>query len=54
MFPSDTTTVMWKEMTHSRDKELASLGFRIVAGSDLLFRPNMLSRDPWPLCRFEP
>ncbi len=45
MFPEDTAMVMWKWTTQLSDKELASLGFRIVAGSDLLFRPNMLPRE---------
>ncbi len=42
MFPESTATVMWKGTTDLSDKELASLGFRIVAGHNLLFRPNML------------
>ncbi|TWU37449.1 hypothetical protein [Novipirellula artificiosorum] len=42
MFPEDTATVMWKHTTNLEPKELASLGFRKVAGSELLFRPNML------------
>lgn len=45
MFPDDTAMVMWKGTTQLSDKELASLGFRMVAGSDLLFRPNMLPRE---------
>ena len=45
MFPQSTATVMWKGTTDLSDKELASLGFRIVAGHDLLFRPNMLICD---------
>lgn len=45
MFPEDTAVVMRKDTTDLTDKELASLGFRIVAGWDLLFRPNMLKRD---------
>lgn len=42
LFPEDTATVMWKHATDLESKELASLGFRIIAGSELLFRPNML------------
>ncbi|WP_153555393.1 hypothetical protein [Roseimaritima sediminicola] len=42
MFPPESATVMWKHTTEMTDKELASLGFRIVAGHNLLFRPNML------------
>jgi len=42
MFPESTATVMWRGTTDLTDKELASLGFRLVAGHDLLFRPNML------------
>ena len=33
---------MWKGDTGMTDKELASLGFRMIAETDLLFRPNML------------
>ncbi len=36
---------MWKGETDLSDKEFASLGFRIVAGHDLLFRPNMLKNE---------
>ncbi|WP_146602883.1 hypothetical protein [Novipirellula aureliae] len=42
MYPEDTATVMSKDTTNLEPKELASLGFRKVAGSELLFRPNML------------
>lgn len=58
MFPLDTATVMWMHTTDLEPKELASLGFRKIAGSELLFRPNMLeneysalddSRDPTEL-----
>lgn len=42
MFPEDTATVMWDDTTDLEPKELASLGFRKVAGSQILFRPNML------------
>lgn len=42
MFPKGLATVMWKGTTDLTEKELASLGFRIVAGHDLLFRPNIL------------
>jgi len=45
MFAEDTAIVMWKGTTDLSDKELASLGFRIVAGHNLLFRPNMLTND---------
>lgn len=45
MFPEATAAVMWKGTTDLSDKELAGLGFRIVAGHDLLFRPNMLMND---------
>ena len=45
MFPSDTATVMWKHTTDLEPQELASLGFRIVAGWDMLFRPNMLKNE---------
>ncbi len=58
MFPPDTATVMWNNTTDLEPKELASLGFRKIAGSELLFRPNMLenaysvmgdTRDPMEL-----
>lgn len=42
LFPKDTATVMWKHTTELEPKELASIGFRMIAGSELLFRPNML------------
>lgn len=42
MFPEDTATVMWNHTTNLEPKELASLGFRKVVGSKILFRPNML------------
>ncbi len=45
LFGNDSATVMWKGETDLSDKELASLGFRIVAGHDLLFRPNMLKNE---------
>ena len=42
MFDNHSATVMWKGDTGMTDKELASLGFRMIAETDLLFRPNML------------
>ena len=45
MFREDTAAVMWRKETDMTDKELASLGFRIVAGCDLLFRPNMFRNE---------
>jgi hypothetical protein len=45
MFPSDTAMVMWRHTMDLEPTELASLGFRIVAGSDMLFRPNMLKNE---------
>jgi hypothetical protein len=42
MFPESTAIVMEKGTVDLGDKELAGLGFRIIAGHDLLFRPNML------------
>ncbi|QDT04834.1 hypothetical protein K227x_32310 [Rubripirellula lacrimiformis] len=58
MYPEDTATVMWKHTTDLAPNELASIGFRKIAGSKLLFRPNMLEnaysaldddRDPMDL-----
>lgn len=45
MFPESTAIVMWRGTTDLVDKELAGLGFRVVAGHDLLFRPNMLVNE---------
>ncbi|MCR9209723.1 MAG: hypothetical protein NXI28_15940 [bacterium] len=45
MFPSETATVMIRGITELPDRALAELGFRIVAGHDVLFRPNMLKND---------
>lgn len=42
MFSPFTATVMDRHETDMDDKERASLGFRMIAESDLLFRPNML------------
>jgi hypothetical protein len=42
LFGADSATVMWKGQTDLSDGELARLGFRMVAGHPLLFRPNML------------
>lgn len=48
MFSGETSTMMWRETTGMTDRELASLGFRIVAGEDLLFRPNMMRSEYEP------
>lgn len=45
LFSGETATVMWRGTTDMTDRELASLGFRIVAGEDLLFRPNVLRSE---------
>ncbi len=45
MFPESTATVMSKSETDMNDKERASVGFRMIAGSDLLFRPNMIKNE---------
>lgn len=45
MFAEDTAIVMPRETTDLDFKELASLGFRIVAGKNFLFRPNMLVNE---------
>lgn len=36
---------MWRGETDLSDAELTSLGFRIVAGHDFLFRPNILKNE---------
>lgn len=41
LYGHDSAFVMWKGETDLTDKELAELGFRIVAGTDLRVRPNM-------------
>ena len=48
MFDNHSATVMWKSGTDMTGKELASLGFRMVAETDLLFRPNMLINEYLP------
>jgi hypothetical protein len=45
MFPASTATVMSKSETDMNEKERASVGFRMIAGSDLLFRPNMIKNE---------
>jgi hypothetical protein len=45
MFPHDTATVMWNHTTELEPAALASIGFRKIAGSELLFRPNMLENE---------
>ncbi|MCC9654548.1 hypothetical protein LOC70_01805 [Rhodopirellula sp. JC737] len=45
LFSGETATVMWRRGTDMTDRELASLGFRIVANEDLLFRPNVLRSE---------
>jgi hypothetical protein len=45
LFGEDSAMVMWKNETDLSDRELARLGFRVIAGHELLFRPNMLKND---------
>ena len=45
LFGEDSVLVMWKDKTDLSDSELARLGFRIIAGSDLLLRPNMFQHE---------
>ncbi len=39
---------MWKSETSLSTAELGRLGFRMIAGEDLLFLPNMLQQDYLP------
>ncbi len=45
LFGESSALVMWKNETGMPEADLASLGFRRIAGHDLLFRPNMLKND---------
>ena len=42
LFGETTALVMWNSETGIPDSDLAKLGFRKIAGHELLFRPNML------------
>lgn len=48
LFPDESAVLMWHESNDLSESELASLGFRKIAGSALLLRPNLLktSYDP--------
>jgi hypothetical protein len=37
----ESALVMWRGQTNLSDTELTRLGFRVIARTDLLFRPNM-------------
>jgi hypothetical protein len=41
LIDTDSVTVMWKSTTDLSEKKLSDLGFRRIAGEELLFRPNM-------------
>ena len=45
LFGYMSALIMWKGMTDLTDKESSDLGFRIVAGRNLLFRPNMMKNE---------
>lgn len=42
LFGESSAIVMWKSEFDFTDSQLANLGFRKIAGQQLLFRPNML------------
>lgn len=42
MFSSNSAMVMWDDAVELTDRQLADVGFRRIAGQELLFRPNML------------
>ncbi len=52
LLSKDSAIVMLKGETDLTLKELADLGFRMVAGSELLFRPNMLE-NPYSIIKDE-
>ena len=52
LFSEFTAVVMEKDKAVLSDKELAGLGFRIVAGCQMLFRPNMVV-NPYRLAHDE-
>ena len=43
-----SATIMWKSETSLSTAELGRLGFRMIAGEDLLFLPNMLQQEYSP------
>ena len=45
LFGHESAFVMWQSETDLTDTELAALGFRIIAGSNLRLRPNMLRHE---------
>lgn len=45
LFGETSALVMWHDETEIPHADLARLGFRRIAGHDLLFRPNMLKNN---------
>jgi hypothetical protein len=45
LFGNDTVLAMWHQTTDLTDAELASLGFRRIAGSKLIYRHSALASD---------
>jgi hypothetical protein len=45
LFGEDSALVMWRGKTDLTDLELSDLGFRIISGHKLLFRPNMMQNE---------
>lgn len=45
LFGNDTVLAMWHQTTDLTDAELASLGFRRIAGSKLIYRHSALRSD---------
>jgi hypothetical protein len=42
LIDTNSATVMWQKIVGLSDRVLADIGFRRIAGEQLLFRPNML------------
>ena len=45
LFGDETVLAMWHRTTEISNSELAALGFRRIAGSDLIYRPSALRSD---------
>ena len=45
LFGYETVVAMWHQTTEMSDTELAALGFRRIAGSNLIYRHSALKSD---------
>ena len=45
LFGYETVVAMWHQTTEMSDSELAELGFRRIAGSNLIYRHSALKSD---------